>query len=243
MMEEKELIGKIRGLRQIKPNRDWVSLTKSQILGEEKIELTPFSLSSVGYCLRLILGRRMAYLGLVVIFILFGLLGFAQNSLPGDPLYSIKKITERAQTVFVAEEDLPRVQLELADKRLEELARVAQENRVKNLSSAINETKASISEANKNLAKASSPAEVKKIVDEIEEKAQVINQTLGVAFGEEEIGELRQNSDKLYAEYLISDLETRTLTEEQQEILEEAKELYEAGDYSGALEKILILSY
>jgi len=35
-MTEKELIGKIRGLRQIRPNRDWVSLTKSQILGEEK---------------------------------------------------------------------------------------------------------------------------------------------------------------------------------------------------------------
>ena len=235
MMEEKELIGKIRGLRQIRPNRDWVSLTKSQILGEEKkytsLFLFPF------------LKLKPVYAGLIVVFILVGLFGVSQNSLPGDPLYSIKKITERAQTVFVAEEDLPRVQLELADKRLEELARVAQENRVKNLSSAINETKASISEANKNLAKASSPAEVKKIVDEIEEKAQVINQTLGVAFGEEEIGELRQNSDKLYAEYLISDLETRTLTEEQQEILEEAKELYEAGDYSGALGKILISGY
>jgi len=210
-------------------------LTKSQILGEEKKYTSLFLFP--------VLKLRPVYAGLIAVLILFGLLGFAQNSLPGDPLYSIKKITERAQTVFVAEEDLPRVQLELADKRLEELARVAQENRVKNLSSAINETKASISEANKNLAKASSPAEVKKIVDEIEEKAQVINQTLGVAFGEEEIGELRQNSDKLYAEYLISDLETRTLTEEQQEILEEAKELYEAGDYSGALEKILILSY
>ena len=241
MMEEKELIGKIRGLRQIKPSQDWVALTKSQILGEDK-ELSSLK-KYTSLFLFPFLKLKPVYAGLIIVFILVGLFGVSQNSLPGDPLYSIKKITERAQTVFVAEEDLPRVQLELADKRLEELARVAQENRVKNLSSAINETKASISEANKNLAKASSPAEVKKIVDEIEEKAQVINQTLGVAFGEEEIGELRQNSDKLYAEYLISHLETRTLTEEQQEILEEAKELYEAGDYSGALEKILILSY
>ena len=232
MMEEKELIGKIRGLRQIKPNRDWVSLTKSQILGEEKKYTSLFLFP--------VLKLRPVYAGLIAVLILFGLLGFAQNSLPGDPLYSIKKITERAQTVFVAEEDLPRVQLELADKRLEELARVAQENRVKNLSSAINETKASISEANKNLAKASSPAEVKKIVDEIEEKAQVINQTLGVAFGEEEIGELRQNSDKLYAEYLISDLETRTLTEEKAKILEEMEKLFEEGKYSEALEFYLI---
>ena len=35
MMEEKELIAKIRELRQIRPNKDWVVLAKSQILGQE----------------------------------------------------------------------------------------------------------------------------------------------------------------------------------------------------------------
>ena len=36
-MTEKELIFKIRELRQIKPREDWVSLTKSQILGQEPV--------------------------------------------------------------------------------------------------------------------------------------------------------------------------------------------------------------
>ena len=34
-MTDKQLIGKLRKLRQIKPRKDWVILTKSQILGQE----------------------------------------------------------------------------------------------------------------------------------------------------------------------------------------------------------------
>jgi len=43
-MEEKQLIKKIKELRQIKPNKDWVFLTKNQILGEkEEIKTRQFS--------------------------------------------------------------------------------------------------------------------------------------------------------------------------------------------------------
>ncbi|TSC53743.1 MAG: hypothetical protein LiPW31_313 [Microgenomates group bacterium LiPW_31] len=35
-MNEKELISKIQELRQIKPRKDWVVLTKTQILGEQR---------------------------------------------------------------------------------------------------------------------------------------------------------------------------------------------------------------
>jgi len=38
-------------------------------------------------------------------------------------------------------------------------------------------------------------------------------------------------------------LESRTLTEEQKLLFEEAKADFSAGDYNQALEKILILSY
>ena len=41
----------------------------------------------------------------------------------------------------------------------------------------------------------------------------------------------------------IKDLENRALTEEQQKLLEEAQSYYDKGDYSQALEKILLLSY
>jgi len=234
-MEEKELIAKLKELRQIKPSQDWVFLTKDQILNNEEKYSNPFS--AVLSVFRIIFAKP-AYAATAVVFVFVGLFGTfasAQNSLPGDMLYSVKKISERAQMTFSSQEDLPRIQLELASKRMEELSRIAKENRVKNLAASINETKASISEANKTLAKAASPDEVKKIVDEIEEKAQAVSQTLGVAFGEEELGELRQSSDKLYLSGLLSTLQDSDLTENQEEILIVMQELAEEGEYSEAL--------
>ena len=234
-MEEKELIVKLRELRQIKPSQDWAILAKNRILGQEEKYENP---AAIVLSIFRIIFAKPAYAGLAVVFIFIGLFGaftFAQNSLPGDRLYSIKKITEKAQAVFVSETDKPEFSLNLANKRLEELARIAGANRVRNLPLAIAETQTSISEANKNLAKASNPVEIKKIVDKIEEKAQLISQTLGVAFGEVELEELIQTSDKLYVEDLISVLETSTLTEEQKEIFSQIKELTEEEKYSEAL--------
>jgi hypothetical protein len=77
-------------------------------------------------------------------------------------------------------------------------------------------------------------AEVKKI----QENQQQL-QTLGVNVGEGE--EMSQLNDMLASivETQISDLEKLTLTESQQEVLKQAKELFEEESYSDALEKIL----
>jgi len=58
------------------------------------------------------------------------------------------------------------------------------------------------------------------------------------------LGETEKLDDALaqLVESQIKDLEGRTLTEEQEDILAQAKEDYEAGNYSDALIKILILS-
>lgn len=237
-MEEKELIAKLRELRQIKPSQDWAVFLKNRILSQEQEGVRYESPAAIVLSVFRMIFARPAYAGLASFFIFVGLFGtfaFAQKSLPGDTLYLMKKTVERVQSVFVTEEELPMVQLELTNKRLEELAQVAKENRVENLPSAIDETRTSISEANKNLAKASSPAEVKKIVDKIEKKAQTISQTLGVAFGEEELEELKQSSDRLYTEDLISVLESSTLTEEQEGVLSRMKELAGEEEYSQAL--------
>lgn len=249
-MEEKQLIGKLRKLRQIKPNPNWVVLTKSQILGQDKPSL---SLSSVGYCLRLFFGQRLAYAGLIFVFILVGLFGLGQKSLPGDLLYPIKKITEKSQAVFVSEENKPQASLELANKKLEELTKIAQTNQVKNLAPAINEFQASVSEAAKNLSRidatSSDPAVVKKFVDQaknIEKKVKEVK-SLGVVIEGEELSELKEVSNKLelaslvlVLKNMISDLENRTLTEKQEEILAQMKELVAEGKYSEALELYLI---
>ena len=246
-MTEKELIGKLRELRQIKPNKDWVVLAKTQILGQEtnrgwaSVSFFPF--------------WRPALATLTVFGILFGIFVFAQYSLPGDCLYSIKKITERAQVVFVSEEEKPRASLELANKRLEELTKVAGTNQVKNLAPAINEFQASVSEAAKNLSRveatSTDPMVVKRFVDQaknIEKKAKEV-ESLGVVIGE--LNELQEARTKLelqsvviMLEDIISRLEIRlekeALTEEEEEILVQIKELVEEGKYSEAWELYLI---
>ena len=241
MMNEKELIGKLRELRQIKPNRDWVVLTKSQILGEERPGLRAGLFHFPIF--------RVAYAGLVAAFVLFGLFGTSQSSLPGELLYPIKKITEKAQAVFVSETEKPQASLELADKRLEELTKIAQTNQVKKLAPAINEFQASVSEAARNLSRidatTTDAVAVKKVVDRaknIEKKVEEVK-SLGVVIEEQELEELQEVSSKLELELLVSvlknmiaDLENRTLTEEKEEILLQMKELAEEGKYLEALE-------
>ncbi|KPJ70757.1 hypothetical protein AMJ51_01035 [Microgenomates bacterium DG_75] len=244
-MTEKELIGKLRELRQIRPSKDWVVLTKSQILGEEEpaVEVRFFHFPVL----------RMAYAGLAVVFVLFGTFAFSQNSLPGGLLYPIKKISEKAQAVFVSETEKPQASLELANKRLEELTKIAESNQVQNLAPAINEFQASVSEVARNLSRidatSSDPVVVKGFVDQakkIGEKAQEVK-SLGVVIEEEELEELEEASSKLELELLvsllenmISDLENRTLTEKQEEILSQMKELVEEEKYSEALDLLFI---
>ncbi len=234
-MTEKELIGKIRELRQIQPRKDWVSLTKSQILGEEPIYRDRVSVSFFPFW-------KPALVTVMAFGILFGVFSFAQNSLPGDILYSIKKLTEKSQAFFVSKEELPKYNLEIANKRLDELTEIAQTNQVKKLAPAISEFQANMSEAAKSLAKVKGGVDVEKIVAQtkkLEENKQKVEEVLATKIETEKFDDALSQ----LVEREIKTLESRTLTEEQKLLFEEAKADFSAGNYNQALEKILILSY
>lgn len=246
-MTEKELIAKIRELRQIKPKREWVVLTKSQILGKE---ITPERFLIFNFPV-----WRLAYVSVFVVFILFGMFGFTQNSLPGDLFYPIKKITEKVQVVFVSEEEKPKVSLELTNKRLEELEKIAQTNQVENLAPAVNEFQKNISEAAKNLARieSSDPKEVKRFIDSVKEIKNKVKkiESYGVVIGEKGLEEFEEATTKLKLQATIQvlkdaisqleiSLEKGALTKEKEEMLIKIKELMEAGKYSEALELYLV---
>jgi len=108
-MTQAEIIKQLQGLKEIKPNQDWVVLTKSQILRTEKPVFSPFAIFSPA--------KVYSCAGMVFVLLLVGIFGFAQNSLPGDFLYSIKKITERSQAVFISESEKPNFQLKLTSNR------------------------------------------------------------------------------------------------------------------------------
>jgi len=239
-MTEKELIGKIQILRQIEPRKDWVILTKRRILGESP-SLAGLISDSFRVFPRLFFQYKFALATLSLILILGGTLGFAQISLPGDYLFPLKKITEKTRAVFVSETEKPKVELELANKRLEELTRIAETNQVKKLAPAISEFQASVSEAAQKLVKIKEPEKTlearKALVEEfkeMEEKKKVLASLYGVETGETE--ELCQ-----YAEREIKNL--GTLTAKQEELLAEAQEYLAEGKCSLAFEKILFLSY
>ena len=105
-MDEKTLIGKIEILRQIRPRKNWVVLTKKRILGEERTLPGLFS-DSLRVFQGLFYQYKLALASLILLFILGGTFVFAQKSLPGEPLFLVKKITEKTRAVFVSERRNP----------------------------------------------------------------------------------------------------------------------------------------
>jgi len=243
-MTEDELIRKIKELRQIQPRKDWVVLTKREILGQETViqNIQHRALNVLEVLPRMFSQPKPVFAALVSLLVLIGTFSFAQNSLPGDLLYPIKKIAERSQSVFVSEDNTIKFELNIAEKRLDDLAKIAEKNSVKNLAPAINEYKESVSDVAKSLAVENNKEVVKEIVSgvkKLEEKEQQVR-TLGAVIGEnEELDKALAQKMVETLETLIKDLEGRTLTEDQQEDFAEAKEYFEAGDYNQALIELL----
>ena len=220
------LIRRIKQLKKVKPRKDWVLLTKKDILGEDTTS-EPF------------LFLKPAYVGLFTLLFFFGLIEFSQNALPGESLYYVKKAAERSQRMLSAEEEKPRLSLESANKRLEELSEVAQKSGVKKLATAMDELQISVAEAAKDLVK------IKKIDEEtivqvkrMEELKEDVEQVLAVKIETSEYEEY-DNALAQLVEGLILDLENSTLNEEKRESLEQAKQDFENEEYSEALTKIL----
>ena len=215
-MEEKDLIFKLKGLNKIAPEKKWVKTTKREILGPTFPIFQPILVGSL--------------LLLVAVFV------FAQKSLPGEKLYAIKRLTEKGQTFFVSKEEKPKLDLELANKRLEELREIAQSNDIKKLAPAMKEVKEVSAQAAKSL------KQVKKPDQEIVAKTKEIekNKVLAQKILETEIETPELNDAyKILAENQIKEIEKSSLTESQAEILNQAKEFFENGDFVSAFLKVI----
>jgi len=252
-MRDKELIKKIKELRQIKPNQTWVVFTKQNILGEEEIPARKAEMvakpTAFIEIFGILTGKRLAYATITALLILVGTFGFAQNTVPGDVLFPLKKVTERTQGVFVSGSQKPRFDLELVNKRLEDLARIVQSQQEKNLAPAIEELEATAVRATKSLEGAKENKEVlNQIAQEMqkyEENKKIAETVLGT-LGKLSIDtEKTQELDNALADIIqkqIESLENSILTEEQETLLNEVKEDYENKNYSEALRKVLQIS-
>jgi len=238
-MTEEQIISKLQLLKQVKPNYEWVSLVKNEILGKSALPANPIIAPAPRGTLLNIFRtiyhhQKLAYSFAVFMFMFAGVFGIAQYTLPGDPLFSVKKITEQSQAALLQESNV-KTSAESLKKRSNDLAQVVKQQKGSNISQAKQEVK----EATKNLANAilKDSNSAKEIAMEIKG-----NQTL-LSFFED--ADLKEESEILYKaidEQMIADLEKVTLSEPQQEIFKEVKILFEEGKYSLALEKILLIS-
>ncbi|MCD6178114.1 hypothetical protein J7K03_02610 [bacterium] len=232
MRAETELIQKIKELKGIEPRKEWVFFTKREIFGEKWFVPRVFeSIFSYKYALS----------SLIAILLIGGIFVSAQHALPGDLLYPVKRAAQKARLVLAPEEQLPNIQLEYANEKLEDLVKVAKEKKVEKLAPLIEEYQANISEAAKTLKEIKQP-DVKEIVEKtkkLEENKEKVK-SLGVII--EEPKEL-DNALASLVKSQIQEIEKSSLSREQEKIFEQVKEDYKEGKYSQALEKILILSY
>lgn len=267
-MTEKEFINKIRGFRKIKPSQNWVILTKKRIFEQEDSVIVQqnekenaisrvdgnftgsnfvrnnFSVASVLDRMKIVFRHKLAFAPVLSLVILFGLFVFAQNSLPGDPLFSLKKITENGKSFLIPQKDQSNYDLEMAQNSLKDLTKVAQENSVKNLAPAINEYQANVSKVADNLANEKNREKVKEMVIKMKE---LQNKESKVKSYGVEIGNNKE-LEKAYAqkiidtlEPLIKDLKNRDLTKEQEKALIEAEKDLANKNYEQALIKLLYI--
>ncbi len=246
MKGETELIKDLEKLRNIKPRKDWVVLTKKEILGESEAPSFNFS----GGFSSLFARYKAATAMLVVVGLLLGTFGFAQTALPGDTLYVLKKATEKTRLALAPENERPNLQLSYANEKLENLVRIAQTNQVNKISPTIDEYQNNLAQATESLSrvKKSDIERVKEIVErtkEIEENKRRA-EVLGVVIEESEgidkvVAEISKDEEvaKKVIEEEIEEMESRVLLEEEKKNLEKIKEYYQEGRYDQALRLLI----
>ncbi|MEK7658462.1 MAG: hypothetical protein AAB352_01180 [Patescibacteria group bacterium] len=231
-MTEEQSIKQLNKLQEIKPRREWVVLTKNQILGGEAKAVMANKKGILSQLLvflpRLSYQRQFAYAFASLALIVAGLFGFAQYTVPGDTLFSVRRLTEQSQAALTGQKAL---QNDIANfnSRVSDLAKVAKDNKVGNIPSAIKEV-SSIAKTLKNDL-AQNPQSIKEVAGSL--------QTLAAVSGTD-LSENPEVKDlyKVIVENQMKDLKETTLTKEQEKTLLEVEELYKKGDYSGAFVKI-----
>lgn len=254
-MEETKLVNKLRELQGIKPRKDWVLLVKNQILEPKFSAEAPViqkaqekqSFGLLGLLLSSIYQRKLAYAFATLLFVMTGMFGFAQYTMPGDALFAVKKLTEQSQTALVPQENQLKNNFEIASRRLDDLTQIVKDKKMHNIAPAISEFQASISEATKNLLSnidKKNPQSIKEIAIQLKkiENNKKELQTYGVDL--QSTQESKDLNDALapLVQNEIDDLEKTTLTENQQKIIQEIKDLSTEGKYTDALEKILTIN-
>ncbi len=223
-MEDKQLISKLNQLKAIQPRKDWVVLSKAEILGSDakasNVTVMPTYQFAFSNMLNLAFNRKFTYSLAVFLFVFMGFFGqlkygLITNGIPAREL-SVAGNVE---------------QLKLKSQSLATAVISKQE---KEISVAIKDVKSVTENLTKAIAK--DPASVKAIALDVTQNKTYLD-ILGAP-------DLKETSDLLYKvidEQMIIDLKNTSLTENQKKAFDRIQELYNNGKYSEALENILLI--
>jgi len=224
-MEEKQILKKLKKFRKIQPDKNWIILTKKEILGEDFQAFPIF--------------QYIFSISATIVLFFIALLQFSNSALPGEPLYFFKKAKENFLAKFQKEKE-PEIKIEAFKNRTEELKKIVKNQEIKKLPKGIEELKNQAKETSKVLNQTKiKPKNLTKVMASLENIKEV-EKDLGIDL-ESEL-ENYQQSLKNQIKLIIEDLEKRSLTETQKEILESAKEDLEKENLESALTKILSLN-
>ena len=203
-MDEKQLINQIKQLKTITPNSDWVLSNKTNLLGEEK-----------RFDWALFLRPALVGASLFAVMVAFNI---SQDSLPGELLFALKRLTENKDTLLCSKDEKPLRSFELAHKRLEELYLIAENNDVKKIAPAINEFQLTIAGVTKELSKAyvTGGDAGEELIDEakkLKDAKEIVGQALASNIGGEAYDELGVATARLQIQLAENKIELLRLTE------------------------------
>ncbi len=123
--DNKEIIGKIKQLDKIQPSSEWLNWERHNLMTH--ISLDEELDDGAGFFNWLKAPQSFA-LVVCLILIVFGgpwlMVKASQASLPGDILYSVKKISEDLQTTIASGNNKAQLKVDFASRRLEELVKI-----------------------------------------------------------------------------------------------------------------------
>ena len=125
---EKDLIKKIKGLKQIEPSSEWMNSTRHNLMTQIKIDANA-DVIEVSFFQWIRQPQSFALASCLLLMLLCGpwlAIKASEASLPGDLLYSVKKATEGVQITVTSEDSKSQLSVEFASRRLEELSKMSE---------------------------------------------------------------------------------------------------------------------
>jgi hypothetical protein len=217
----------LQELKGIKPDKAWASSVKKQVFKEDVI-MNIWESITPGFVF-----RTLSYASLCVMVMSFGVVLAAQYTLPGNPLFAVKKITEYSKIAFFSGVDDSQYSIDIANKRLSDLSAIVSTRQKQNIPQGISEFKQSVSDMADNLDANDRPA-LQQIATRVE--------VLGAMINNPQDGSQLNGALAPVVLKEISDMENSSLTSDQQSQLDKVKEMYDKGEFSLALENLLLIT-